>query len=190
MTLPYPYPYKDLCYSDLSNKRYIGILLGRFPGRYTRPKTGIFSWSQYELSHLQNFVLRHIGGIAPLRSRDCPISRLSLTFTHGEISQKIFPKNFGLLLFSQFFASRPALTRRIRTVPQESTEPAKTPVYVTSRRNFSKFFFPNFFPKFLTPRALASKCAKCYITKNFSQKFFSKKFWNFIQSINTPPVRS
>lgn len=60
MTLPYPYPYKDLCYSDLSNKRYIGILLGRFPGRYTRPKTGIFSRSQYELSHLQNFVLRHI----------------------------------------------------------------------------------------------------------------------------------
>lgn len=59
----------------LSITAHIGILLGRFPGRYTRPKTGIFSRSQYELSHLQNFVLRHIGGIAPRLSRDCPISR-------------------------------------------------------------------------------------------------------------------
>ena len=148
MTLPYPYSYKDLCYRDLSNKRYIGILLGRFPGRYTRPKTGIFSWSQYELSHLQNFVLRHIGGIAPRLSRDCPISRLSLTFTHGEISQKIFPKNFGLLLFSQFFASLP------RTHPQNSHRSAgirrtsQNPCYVTSRRNFSKFFFQFFSQKF------------------------------------------
>ena len=53
--------------------RYIGIILGRFLGRYSRPKTGIFSWSQYELSHLQNIVLRHIGSIAPRLSRDCPI---------------------------------------------------------------------------------------------------------------------
>lgn len=116
-------------------KRYIGIILGWFPGRYTRPKTGIFSRSQYELSHLQNFVLRHIGGIAPRLSRDCPISRRPLTFTHGEISQKFF---------RNFFASRPALTRRIRTVPQESAEPRKTPVMLHPAEIFPKIFFQIF----------------------------------------------
>lgn len=73
-----------------SDTPHIGTISGRFPGRYTRPKTGIFSRSQYELYALQNFVLRHIGGIAPRLSRDCPISTGPLTFTHGEISQKIF----------------------------------------------------------------------------------------------------
>lgn len=139
MTLPYPYPYKDLCYSDLSNKRYIGILLGRFPGRYTRPKTGIFSRSQYELSHLQNFVLRHIGGIAPRLSRDCPISRRTAHVHARRNFPKIFPKNFGL------FRKSP------RTHPQNSHRLAsfrrtrQNPCYVTSRRNFSKKFFPKFF---------------------------------------------
>jgi hypothetical protein len=161
--------------------RYIGTISGRFPGRYTRPKTGIFSWSQYELSHLQNFVLRHIGGIAPRLSRDCPISRSALTFTHGEISQKFFAK------FSQV---APHLTRRIRTFSQESAGIRQNPRNVTSRRNFSKKFFPNFFPKFWDPRALASigdasirdasKCALTYIARNFSKNFFqifSQNFW-------------
>lgn len=129
-------------------RAHIGIILGRFPGRYTRPKTGIFSRSQYELSHLQNFVLRHIGGIAPLRSRDCPISRHPLTFTHGEISQKFFPKKNWPLTFSQNFR------KSHRTHPQNSHRLAgirrtpQNPRYVTSRRNFSKIFFQIFFPKF------------------------------------------
>ena len=131
------HPYKDLCY-----RPHTGILLGRFPGRYTRPKTGIFSWSQYELSHLQNFVLRHIGGIAPRLSRDCPISRSALTFTHGKISKNFFAK------FSQ------VSPHRLRISPAEFASFRRTPLYVqnprnvTSRRNFSKKFFPNFFPKF------------------------------------------
>ena len=119
-------------------KRYIGIILGRFPGRYTRPKTGIFSRSQYELSSLQNFVLRHIGGMAPLRSRSCPISRQTLTFTHGEISQKKFRK---------FFASRPHSPAGIRKNLLYVQNSAKPPICYISQKFFQKFF-PNFFPKF------------------------------------------
>ena len=154
----------------LLHKRYIGILLGRFPGRYTRPKTGIFSRSQYELSHLQNFVLRHIGGIAPRLSRDCPISRRPLTFTHGEISQKFFRK---------IFASRPHLTRRIRTVPQESAESAKTCFMLPPAEIFPKNFFQIFSQNFSTLGRMRRKCAKCYIARNFSQIFFPKFFGIF-----------
>lgn len=165
-------------------KRYIGILLGRFPGRYTRPKTGIFSRSQYELSHLQNFVLRHIGGIAPRLSRDCPISRRT-AHVHA---RRNFPKNF-----SQFFASRPALTRRIRTVPQESAEPRKTPAKPLLCYLPQKFFqkiFSKFFSKILRPSGACVKMRKMLDREKFFANFFSKNFWNFIQSINTPPVRS
>jgi len=160
----------------ISITAHIGILLGRFPGRYTRPKTGIFSRSQYELSHLQNFVLRHIGGIATRLSRDCPISRRPLTFTHGEISQKFFPKNFGL------FRKSP------RTLPQNSQNPpklrktpfmSKKPRNVTSRRNFSKKFFPKFFPRFLRPSGACVKMRKMLDREKFFAKFFSKNFWNF-----------
>ena len=166
------------------DKRYIGIILGRFPGRYTRPKTGIFSRSQYELSSLQNFVLRHIGGIAPRLSRDCPISRHPLTFTHGEISQKFFRK---------IFASRPHLTRRIRTVPQESAEPAKTPEMLPPAeifpKFFSKFFFQIFSQNFLPSGACVENALFVTSRENFRKNFF-QFFWDFIQSINTPPVRS
>lgn len=119
----------------LSITAHIGILLGRFPGRYTRPKTGIFSRSQYELSHLQNFVLRHIGGIAPRLSRDCPISRRTPHVHARRNFPKNFPKNFGL------FRKSP------RTHPQNShclasfRRTPQNPCYVTSRRNFSKKFF-------------------------------------------------
>ncbi len=129
------HPYRDLCY-----RPHTGILLGRFPGRYTRPKTGIFSWSQYELSHLQNFVLRHIGGIAPRLSRDCPISRSALTFTHGEISK----------IFSQNFRKSP------RTHPQNSHILAgirrirQPPKCYLSQKFFQKIF-SKFFPKILRP---------------------------------------
>ena len=160
----------------LMNKRYNGILLGRFPGRYTRPKTGIFSWSQYELSSLQNFVLRHIGGIAPRLSRDCPISRHPLTFTHGEISQKFFRK---------FFASRPHLTRRIRTVSQESAEPAKTLIMLPPAEIFPKIFFQIFSQNFETLGRLRRKCALTYIARNFCEKFLPKKF-GILYKVSTP----
>lgn len=148
----------------IRNKRYIGILLGRFPGRYTRPKTGIFSRSQYELSSLQNFVLRHIGRMAPRLSRDCPISRRT-AHVHA---RRNFPKKF----FAIFSASRPALTRRIRTVPQESAEPAKTPIMLHPAEIFQNFFFKFFSQNFETLGRLRRKCAKCWIARNFSQKFF------------------
>ena len=163
----------------IRNIPHIGIILGWFPGRYTRPKTGIFSRSQYELSSLQNFVLRHIGGIAPRLSRDCPISRHPLTFTHGEISQKFFRK---------IFASRPHLTRRIRTVPQESAEPAKTPEMLPPAEIFPKFFSKIFFQNFETLGRMRRKCALTYIARNFSQKFFPKNFGIFNLYV-TPPVR-
>lgn len=143
-----------------------GIIIGRFPGRYTRPKTGIFPRSQYELSPLQIFVLRHIGSIAPLRSRSCPISRLPLTFTHGEISQKFFRK------FSQVAPHSLPEFAPSRRNPQNPPKPRKTPVYVTSRRNFSKKFFPKKFPKNCTRGACVENAHFCYITKNFSQIFF------------------
>ena len=160
----------------LLHRGYIGILLGRFPGRYTRPKTGIFSWSQYELSHLQNFVLRHIGGIAPRLSRDCPISRRPLTFTHGEISQNFFSQNFR---------------KSPRTHPQNSHRLAgirrtpQNPDYVTSRRNFSKFFFQNFSQNFRVHGRMRRKCALCWIARNFSQKFFPK-FFGILYKVSTP----
>ena len=68
MTSCYPY-------IEISVIPHIGTISGRFLGPYTRPKTGIFLRSQYELTSLQNFVLRHIGRIALRLSRDCPISR-------------------------------------------------------------------------------------------------------------------
>ena len=171
---------------------HIGIILGWFPGRYTRHKTGIFSWSQYELSHLQNFVLRHIGGIAPLHSRGCPISRQTRTFTHGEIS-KIFFANF-----SQVAPHSSAEFAPSRRNPHNSAEPPKSmqnpekhakPRYVTSRRNFSKNFFPKFFQKFFPKNStLGSLRQKCAISKDasmlhrekFFAKFFSQFFWNFL----------
>ena len=174
----------------LSIYPHIGTILGRFPGRYTRPKTGIFSRSQYESFALQNFVLRHIGRMALRLSRDCPISRLPLTFTHGEISQKNFRKNFGLLLLSQIFRKSPAPTSQspaefapFRTFSQESAKPCLC--YIPQ-----KFFQKNFSQIFSILGRLRRKCGKCYIARNFSQIFFSKKFWNFLQINNTPPVRS
>ena len=134
MTLSYPY--RDLCY-----KRHNGIILGRFPGRYTRPKTGIFSWSQYELSSLQNFVLRHIGGIAPLRSRDCPISRLSLTFTHGEISQKIFSQ-----IFRKSPRTHPQNSHRLAGIRRTPQNPPKPALCYIPQKFFQKIF-SKFFPK-------------------------------------------
>ena len=174
-----------LLHRCIFDRGYNGIISGWFPGRYTRPKTGIFSWSQYELSRLQNFVLRHIGGIAPLLSRDCPISRETLMFTHGEISQKFFRK---------FFASHPALTRRIRTVSQESAEPAKTPAkplfMLHSAEIFPKNFFQFFSKNFEILGRLRRKCALTYIARNFSQIFFPKIFGILYKVTSTPPVRS
>lgn len=160
---------------------YNGTILGGFPGRYTRHKTGIFLRSQYELTTLQNFVLRHIGRIAPRLSRDCPISRLSLTFTHGEISQNFF--------FAKNFASHPHRLRKSpqkfapsRKNPQNPPKPRlslKTRFMLHPAEIFPKNFFQKFFPKKLSLGALASKCAECYIAKNFSQNFFPKIFGIF-----------
>lgn len=129
----------------IRNKRYIGILLGRFPGRYTRPKTGIFSRSQYELSHLQNFVLRHIGGIAPRLFRDCPISRRPLTFTHGEISQKFFANFSQVARISAAEFAHFRRTQQNTGYVQNSSKPALC--YIP--QNFFQKFFSNFFPKIL-----------------------------------------
>lgn len=171
---------------------HIGIILGWFPGRYTRHKTGIFSWSQYELSHLQNFVLRHIGGIAPLHSRGCPISRQTRTFTHGEIS-KIFFANF-----SQVAPHSSAEFAPSRRNPQNSAEPRKACKTQKSMQNpdmlhlaeiFPKIFFQNFsknfFPKNSTLGSLRQKCAiskdaSMLHREKFFAKFFSQFFWNFL----------
>lgn len=163
----------------IRNKRYIGILLGRFPGRYTRPKTGIFSRSQYELSSLQNFVLRHIGRMAPRLSRDCPISRRT-AHVHA---RRNFPKKF----FAIFSASRPALTRRIRTVPQESAEPAKTPIMLHPAEIFQNFF-SNFFPKILRPSGACVENALNVGSREIFRKNFFQFFWIFNLYV-TPPVR-
>lgn len=143
-------------------KRYIGIILGRFPGRYTRPKTGIFSRSQYELSHLQNFVLRHIGGIAPRLSRDCPISRSALTFTHGEISQNFFA------IFRKSPASHSAGIRRTR----QNSLLCKNSRLCCRQKKFFQKFFSKFFPE----NSRLSYPAISYIPKKIFQKIFSKKF--------------
>ena len=75
--------------------------------------------------------------MAPLRSRSCPISRQTLTFTHGEISQKKFRK---------FFASRPALTRRNPQKPALCPKLRKTPDMLHLAEIFPKIF-SKFFPK-------------------------------------------
>ena len=153
------------------SRRYIGIILGWFPGRYSRLKTGIFSWSQYELSHLKNIVLRHIGSIAPRLSRDCPISRQTRTFTHGEISQKISQ------IFRKSPRTHPQNSHRLSGIRRTTQNPAKCCLcpklglcqklclcYLPQKffqkifsNFFSKIFFQKIFPKILTPRALASK---------------------------------
>lgn len=141
MTLSYPY--KDLCYEDISDIAHIGIILGRFPGRYTRPKTGIFSRSQYELSSLQNFVLRHIGRIAPRLSRDCPISR-EPAHVHA---RRNFPKIFRKIS-AEFAPSR--------RNPQNSAKRLKlrkTPFMLHPAEIFPKIFSKIFSQNFETSGA-------------------------------------
>lgn len=176
MTLSYPY--RDLCY-----RPHIGIILGWFPGRYTRPKTGIFSRSQYELSSLQNFVLRHIGRMALRLSRDCPISRLPLTFTHGEISQKIFRK------FSQVAPHSPAEFAPSRRNPHNPAEPRKTsetpetPEMLHPAEIFPNFFskiFPKFFQKNCTRGACVENTLNVTSREIFRKFFFPKFFGIFL----------
>lgn len=124
-------------------------------------------------------------------------SLLRLPYIASDLSRsrtEKFPKNF-----SQIFR------KSLRTHPQNPPKPRKTgglcpklrktpdmlPLAEIFPKIFSKFFSQNF----LTPRALASigdasKCALCWIARNFSQIFFSKKFWNFFNLYVTPPVRS
>ena len=177
-----------LLHRCIFDRGYNGIISGWFPGRYTRPKTGIFSRSQYELSSLQNFVLRHIGGIAPLRSRDCPISTEPLTFTHGEISQKFFRKKIRTL--PQVAPHSPAEFAPSRRNPQNPPKLPQNPGLCYLPQKFFQKIFSNFFSKnFEILGRLRQNCAKCYIARNFSQIFFPKIFGIFNLYV-TPPVRS
>lgn len=124
---------------------HIGIILGMFSGRYTRHKTGIFSGSQYELSHTpKKFVLRPIRHHLPLFSHPCPISR-SLSHVHA---RRNFP-NFFRKIFAEFAPSR--------RNPQNSANP---PLF--SKLSFmlplAEIFPKNFFQKIsrLSPNAIPS----------------------------------
>ena len=169
----------------LLNKRYNGIIPGWFPGRYTRPKTGIFSWSQYELSSLQNFVLRHIGGIAPLRSRDCPISRHPLTFTHGEISQKFFAKilaSYFFAKFSQVARISPAEFAPFRRNPQN---PPKPRICYLPQKFFQKIFSKKI-PKILRPSGACVENALYVGSREIFRKNFFQIFFGILYKVSTP----